>query len=314
MGQKFTVKDDSTLLPFLLEAFKGQSRTGVKAYLSNNRVLVNSAKVKSHDWPLRKGDVVEVISKDASIGEVMKEDAAKEVTSKGIRIVYEDEHLLVIDKRAGLPTIMPKNGTVKHTPNVYSILTDYMHRSKRAHIKTGEGTYSDSSRVFVVHRLDRDTSGLLLFAKDERTKDLLQSKWNEMVLERKYTAVVEGKLTSSSGTITSWLTENDKSLKMSSSPIDNGGLKAISHYKVTEVRNRFSVLEFELETGRKNQIRVHAASVLGHPIAGDEKYGSNVNFHGRIALHAGSLVFRNPYGGSILRFNSPIPEEFSRLR
>lgn len=317
MAQKYRVSHDSSLLNYLFEIFPEQSRTGVKAYLKDGRIIVNGENITAFDWPLKSGDCIELMSKGASIGRDMKIGAKESLESDGVHIVYEDEHIIVIDKNAGLPSISQKSSSkdARRSKSAYSLLTDYMHTEKRANIKSGEGDYKASSRVFIVHRLDRDTSGLLMFAKDEYTKQLLQSKWDEMVLERKYVAVVEGRVDQPSGRIESWLTENEKSLKMSSSKTpEGGGLHAVSYFKTIENRNRSTVLEFELETGRKNQIRVHASYELGHPIIGDKKYGSTANFAGRIALHARTLVFKNPYGGRIMRFESPVPKEFDRLK
>lgn len=317
MAQKFTVSHDSTLLNTLFELFAGQSRTGVKAYLKDERVAVNGENITAFDFPVKKGDRIEILSKGASIGREMKIGAKEMLQKNGVKIVYEDEHLIVIEKNAGLPSIAPKStgkggGRAK---SAYSLLTDYMHTEKRANIKAGTGDYKDSSRVFVIHRLDKDTSGLLLFAKDEYTKQLMQSKWDEMVLERKYVAVLEGRPEQESGRIESWLTENEKSLKVYSSPVPTeNGQHAVSYYKVIEPRKRSCVVEFELETGRKNQIRVHASSVLGFPIVGDKKYDAQTGFRGRIALHAKTLVFKNPYGGRIMQFESPVPKEFDYLK
>ena len=314
MAQKYTVSHDSSLLEYLFELFPDQSRTGVKSYLKNARVSVNGETNTSFDCPLRKGDRIEIMSKGASIGRDMKTGAKEQLLKQGIRIVYEDEHLIVIDKNAGVPTIAVRKSTADtKQKTAYSLLTDYMHTEKRAGIKDGTGNYRSPSRVFIVHRLDRETSGLLVFAKDEYTKNLMQSKWNETVIERKYEAVIEGRLPQKAGRMESWLSENEKSFKMSSSPIDNGGLHAVTHYRIIDENSRFSKVVFELETGRKNQIRVQAAEVLGHPIVGDRKYGSNLNFGGRIALHASILALRNPYGGQILRFESPLPQSFGRL-
>lgn len=312
MAQIFKAKGDASLLSFLYESLKGQSRTSIKNYLSKGQVAVNGQKIKAFDWPLKAGDEVEVIPKGVSIADNMMHKAVDDVEKNGVKIVYEDDHLIVIDKRAGLPTIAPRNGQVGHERNAYSILTDYMHRQKRAGDKAS--VRIASNRVFIVHRLDRDTSGLLVFAKDERTKDILQSKWNELVLERKYIAILPGTLTPEKGTVTSWLTENEKSLKVSSSPTDDGGQMAVTHYNTISKNAHYSKVAFELETGRKNQIRVHAATDLGHPIVGDEKYGSKEKFGGRIALHAATLSFRNPYGNEVLKFESPLPREFSRLK
>ena len=314
MAQRFTVSNDSSLLNCLFELFPQQSRTGVKAYLKDGRVLVNGENRTAFDWPLKAGDTIEILSKGASIGRDMKEDASSLLRREGISIVYEDAHLIVIDKNAGVPTTTQKSSRDgKRAKSVQSLMTDYMHTEKRANIKAGTGSYRDSSRVFLVHRLDRDASGLMLLAKDEYTKELLQSKWNDLVLELTFTALLEGCPEQKSGRIESWLTENPKSLKMMSSPEDDGGMRAVTRFHVADERNRFAVVEFRLETGRKHQIRVHAAEVLGHPVAGDRKYGSSVSFGGRTALHASSLTLRNPYGGEILRFSSPLPAAFGRI-
>ena len=314
MAQRFTVSNDSSLLNCLFELFPQQSRTGVKAYLKDGRVLVNGENRTAFDWPLKAGDTIEILSKGASIGRDMKEDASSLLRREGISIVYEDAHLIVIDKNAGVPTTTQKSSRDgKRAKSVQSLMTDYMHTEKRANIKAGTGSYRDSSCVFLVHRLDRDASGLMLLAKDEYTKELLQSKWNDLVLELTFTALLEGCPEQKSGRIESWLTENPKSLKMMSSPEDDGGMRAVTRFHVADERNRFAVVEFRLETGRKHQIRVHAAEVLGHPVAGDRKYGSSVSFGGRTALHASSLTLRNPYGGEILRFSSPLPAAFGRI-
>lgn len=338
MAQIHTAKQDASLLTFLFETYPESSRTQVKSYLTSGRVMVNGQKVTAFDWPLRAGDRVEIIPKGASIANEMKNEAVDGLAKKGINILYEDDHIIVVTKRAGLPTIAPKSGA--HEANLYSILMDYMHTGKAADRKAagmskkGRGkivaqnpdmaaVVYRKARVFIVHRLDRDTSGVLLFAKDERTKDLLQSKWSELVLERRYVAVVEGRPQKEEGRIESWLSENDKSLKVVSSPTDNGGQKAVTRYRLLDCMKNLSVMEFELETGRKNQIRVHCSQVLGCPVVGDEKYGASSRFvvkspNGlscrRIALHATSLVFRHPFGGEVMSFDSPVPEEFSRLK
>ena len=314
MAQRFSVPHDSSLLNCLFELFPQQSRTGVKAYLKDGRVLVNGQNRTAFDWPLKAGDTIEIISKGASIGRDMKEDAESLLGREGISVVYEDAHLIVIDKNAGVPVSATKNASGRRMKSVQSLMTDYMHTEKRANIKAGTGSYKDSSRIFLIHRIDRDASGLMLLAKDEYTKELIQSKWDELILDITFTTLLEGCPEQKSGRIESWLTENPKSLKMMSSPEDDGGMRAVTRYRVTAERSRFCVAEFRLETGRRHQIRVHAAEVLGHPVAGDRKYGSAVSFGGRLALHAGSLAFRNPYGGEVLRFTSPLPAAFGLMK
>ena len=218
-----------------------------------------------------------------------------------LELVYEDDFILVVNKPSGMLTISTPR---KDEQTAYRILTDYVRSRSR-------GRRGSQPRVFIVHRLDRDTSGLLVFAKTEEVKYALQDSWNDSVLERKYIALLEGVPSEKEGTVTSWLTENPHTLQVLSSPFDNGGRKAVTHYRVRSGSDTYSLVEFELETGRKNQIRVHA-SVLGHPVAGDRKYGARTNPAGRLALHASTLTFRHPVTGKILSFKSPAPGCFRK--
>ena len=214
-------------------------------------------------------------------------------------ILYEDDCIIVADKPSGLLTMSTgKEGEI----TAYSILTDYV-RSARG----GRNT-RDKGRIFIVHRLDRDTSGVIVFAKDEQTKHALQDDWNETILERKYIAAVEGTLEYDEGTVASYLKDNPKSMKVSSSWTDNGGKYSVTHFKVLRSSGQYSLVEFELETGRKNQIRVHA-SVIGNPVAGE----SASNPLHRLCLHASTLVFHHPRTGQLLRFDTGIPKDFMRL-
>jgi 23S rRNA pseudouridine1911/1915/1917 synthase len=164
------------------------------------------------------------------------------------------------------------------------------------------------SRVFVVHRLDRDTSGVMMFAKSERVQQLLQNSWQDTVKERTYVALVEGKVKKPEGTISSWLKESS-TLKMYSSHRPNDGQHAVTHYKTIQSNGNFTLLEVQLETGRKNQIRVHMQD-LGHPIVGDKKYGSKSKAINRLGLHARVLAFVHPTKGHLLRFETDIPKSF----
>lgn len=223
--------------------------------------------------------------------------------NKGLEVIYEDDWLIVVNKPAGMLSMSTgKAGEV----TAYSILSDY-------------------GKVFIVHRLDRDTSGLLLFAKDEETKLSLQENWNEAVLERKYVAILEGQVNSDEGWIESWLYENPKSMKVHCyglRPEDNPDRPprkdwqfAATHCRTSEHLSiggkPYTKVEFELETGRKNQIRVHS-EWIGHPIAGDKKYGAQSNPFGRLALHAQTLSFIHPWIGKTMKFTSPIPKEFRK--
>ena len=324
-GRKYTVKLGAPLLEYLFELFPGQSRKSIKSYLTNGQVLVNDKAQTAFDLPLREGDRLFILAKGVSIARAEQQGALDTTRGLGVEIIYEDDRLLVVDKASGLPTIATRgarsSGSAKQEKTVYSILTAYMKgkaHSERVNLKL-KGKLPN--RIFVVHRIDRDTSGLLLFAKDEEAKNLLQSKWNELVIERKYVGIVEGAPASVQGTVASWLKENAKSLIMESFPADDGSGEAkhaVTHFKVLgpwpvlpdgAKTVRYSRIEFDLETGRKNQIRVHCKD-LRCPIAGDFKYGAKTDPLGRLALHAKTLVFKDPFTGAIRTFISPLATGF----
>lgn len=322
-GQRFTVSHEAPLLAYLIEIFPDRSRTSVKNLLAKGQIEVNGEVRTAFDAPLRPGDSLTVLPKALSIAREEKQEASSAVEKTGVRIVYEDELLLVVDKPAGMPVIATGRGGNEKT--LYSILMAYIKTQARARRTEDRlsGEAPDRSRVnriWIVHRIDKGTSGLLVFAKDERTRDLMQSKWKEWVHERRYTAFLEGKVEPESGAVQTWLYENPKSLKMHCADSEiKGGQLAISHYKVSGYIYRrgtsrilCSRTEFTLETGRKNQIRAHAAWI-GHPICGDDKYGAVTNPIGRLSLHAGSLVFRHPGSGEVLRFRSELPAAFERF-
>ena len=333
IGQTFTVTRDSSLLKYLFEILPGQSRTSVKNILSKGQVLVNNVPETAFDKPLFKGDSLVILPKVISMARESRDEAFSSVIAAGVQIVFEDDHLLVVDKPSGLATIATGNRRKEGQGNkkvpketrrertLYSILYDYVRTTVKAQRKEEKamGLELDrtSKKVWIVHRIDRGTSGLVLFAKDERTKDLLQSKWKESVNERKYTAYLEGVPNEPEGTIESWLTENPKSLKMSSSPVERKDSQhAVTHYRtlgtVKLEKYLFTKTEFSLETGRKNQIRVHAQSI-GHPVTGDYKYGAEFDPIRRLALHASTIVFRHPYTGETIRCESPLPSDFERF-
>lgn len=291
-GRNFIADRDAPLLEYMYGALQGQSRSGIKAYLTRGQVTVNGQITTAHDFPLHTGDRIGIVDR----GNVVRKRGG-EVEGR-VKIVYEDQWLIVADKRSGVLTMSTgKEGEV----TAYSILYDYM---KRMHGR--------NSRIFIVHRIDRETSGLVIFAKDETTKLQLQETWNKSVLERKYCAILEGHPASERGTVHSWLKENPKSMKVTSSPEDNGGKEAVTHYRVLSYGRHYSLVEFELETGRKHQIRVHA-SMTGCPVAGDRKYGAKGNPAGRLALHARNITFRHPVTGKVLSFETPLPNVFKTV-
>ena len=293
----FRVEAATELMPFLLSKLGGMTRTSVKQLLSQRRVTVNAGIQTRHDTPLKAGDKVQVLQGRGNV----------ELRHPKLRIIYEDDALIVVEKKNGLLTVPynPKSSEM----TAYSILKDYVRKQ------------SNRNTVHVVHRLDRETSGLLVFAKSPELQEYMRTYWRQLVTKRTYVALVEGKLAQKEGKITSWLTENPHTAMVSSSPVDNGGQLAITHYKVLQElesglenqESEISLVELNLETGRTNQIRVHMASV-GHPVVGDRKYG-----HGndsspidRLCLHARVLEFIHPMTEKKVRFETPLPKEFSK--
>ncbi len=279
------VKEPMELMTFLINDMS-ISRTAAKSLLSHRLVYVNNKIETLYNYSLTPGMEIK-ISRDKN---------RKEFHSQLLDIVYEDRYLLVINKRQGLLSIATEREKER---TAYSILTDYVKRTNRQH------------RIFVVHRLDRDTSGLMVFAKDERTKIALQDNWQRIVTDRRYVAVVKGKPEHSQGNITSWMKDNKMFISYSA-PHDNGGDLAITHYRTLKEGIEYSLLELKLETGRKNQIRVHMQD-MGHPIVGDSKYGERDNPIGRLALHAFRLNFYHPVTKELMQFETPIPQIFKKL-
>lgn len=214
---------------------------------------------------------------------------------RGIKIIYEDRDVLVVDKPPGLLTMASERELDK---TAYHILTDYVRK----------GQSKSRNRIFIVHRLDRDTSGLIIFAKTEHAKFFLQSLWDKT--EKKYLAVVYGALIEKSGHITTYLTEN-KACRVYSTQNKSTGKLSTTAYKVLKEKNGYSLLEIDLITGRKNQIRVHLADI-GHPVVGDEKYGKN-DGHKRLALHAHSISFIHPFSKKLLKFETEAPSYFAEF-
>jgi RluA family pseudouridine synthase len=215
---------------------------------------------------------------------------------KGLAILYEDRDILVVDKPAGLLTIATDK---EKSRTVYFMLTDYIRK----------GNSKSRNRLFIVHRLDRETSGVLVLAKNKRAKLFLQGHWQET--EKKYLGVAHGRLEKKSDTITSYLAENKAHVVYSTTNASNGKL-ARTAYRVLKERKGFSLLEVSPLTGRKHQIRVHLAGI-GHPVVGDKKYGKKHKSHTGLALHARSLSFKHPVSGERLTFEAEVPAYFERL-
>lgn len=281
-----TVNEPSELMPFLIEKVPGQSRNNIKSLLAHRQVQVDEEVVTQYNYALQPGQQIMIN------WSIVRDEGPK----RGLNIIYEDADIIVIDKPAGLLSIASDK---EKELTAYHQLTDYVKAQ------------NPDNRIFIVHRLDRDTSGVMLFAKNEEIKHMFQDSWKDVVEDRAYVAVVEGRLPKDKGTITTWLKETKTKLVYSSS-VEGDGLEAITHYKVLKASPKYSLLEIRLETGRKNQIRVHMHDI-GHPIAGDKKYGSSINPLGRLALHAHILSFKHPITGQMMRFETQVPKKFLSL-
>ena len=281
----YPVTEPTTLLPFLLEQVKGKSRNNVKSLLSRRLVAVDGVPVSQFDTPLRPGQQVTILPASAPRADALP-----------FPLLYEDEHLIVVNKPAKLLSVATDR---EKTRTAYHIVTDYV-KSR----KVGE-------RIFVLHRLDRDTSGVLMFARDAETKELFQSRWNEIVTRRGYLAVVEGVPKPDRNTVRSYLVETDTHLSFSGKPGPNAK-EAVTSYQVVKAGNGYALLDISIETGRKNQIRVHMKE-QGHPVAGDKQYGARTNPIGRLCLHAGELSFLHPATGEPVTFKAKMPRDFNRV-
>lgn len=278
----FKVLESDELLPFIMKKMNGISRTKAKNILSSGTVCVDGKSITQHNFLLEPEMKVEIIRNGG--GNVFK--------SHWLKIVYEDKYLFVIEKRNGILCNSPHPGD----ETVQSILNDYLEsKHQRCHAHT-------------VHRLDRDTSGLMLFAKDKKIALRFEENWKQTVYDRRYVALVHGEMRKESGSISSWLKDNSQFVTFSCK-YDNGGKYAVTHYKLLKASDGYSLVELKLETGRKNQIRVHMQDI-GFPVVGDPKYGDGDNSIGRLGLHAYKLCFIHPITGEDLKFETPFPKEF----
>lgn len=284
--QLIKVSEDALLMEFLIEKLPGKSRDNIKSLLHKKQIWVDDKIVSQFNHPLKTGQNVRVSASRSRM----------EVKFAEFTIVYEDEHLIVIDKAAGLLSIATK---IEKRRTAFSMLSDYVKRQ------------DPGNKIFVVHRLDRETSGLMVFARNEEVKHELQEKWNEGSTAKTYVALVEGQLEKNEGTIVSYLTE-DKVFKVYSSQNPKSGQKAITKYFVISSKPNYSLLEVNIETGRKNQIRVHMQDI-GHSIVGDKKYGAESSPIRRLGLHAQKLSFVHPVLGEKLLFETKIPPVFLSL-
>ena len=282
--REFPVTKKCDLLEFLFEVLKGQSRNSVKSILSSKRVSIDGAPVTQFDFKLYPGDTV-----------IISNNPIRKKTRSNLPILYEDNEIIVINKPSGLLSIASDK---EKSSTAYRMLSDYV-QQKGKH-----------NRIFVVHRLDEDTSGVLMVAKNPEIQKALQDKWNDIVTKRGYYAIVEGQMPNKEGTVKSYLKKNTQNLMYSSK--DKNGQFSITHYKVMKENDKYSLLDVNIDTGRKNQIRVHMGD-LGHYVVGDDKYGNPSNPLKRLGLHAYCLEYKHPMTGKIMKFTAPMPKEFESL-
>ena len=284
---RHTAPEETGLLDFLLAAMPDRKKTSVKELLKHNQVMVDGNVTTQFDMPVTEGATVRV-------------NTTREFQTfynPRLKIVYEDNDIIVVNKGYGLlsmGTDKIKDGTA------YSLLRDYVKRK------------DPRNKLFIVHRLDRDTSGLMMFAKTMQAKEAMQHNWNNMVLERRYVAVItNGPLDPQEGEIRSYLTENAAHEVYSTTEPGKGQL-AVTYYRTLRNRGKYSLVELSLATGRKNQIRVHMKEA-GHPIAGDRRYGAPASPIHRLALHAQTLRFVHPVTRRDMSFATPVPAAFDKL-
>ena len=276
--EKYIVKENEILIEFLKKMFSNLSKNSVKSLLHNEKVFVNGNMTTKYNYELNAGDIVEI----------------REKVAKNIDIIYEDKDIIVINKPSGLLTVATEKEKNK---TAYHLVMEYLKKKNK------------NNRIFVIHRLDKDTSGIIMFAKNERAKHLYQDNWNDIVKKRCYYAVIDGKMENKEGTIKSYLKENGN---MVYSVKDRSGKLAITEYKVLKERKNISLLDINLKTGRKNQIRVHMKENKT-PILGDLKYGEKSKLINRLALHAYKLELVNPVTKKLLTFEINMPNEFKTL-
>lgn len=278
---KVVVKENGELLNYLYNNLD-MSKKKIKSYLTHGLIYINNSKVTKYNYKLLKGMEIFIDTKNKN-------------TTLPLNIIYEDNYIIVVDKPSGLLTISTPNEKKK---TLYHYVSMYLKQKNK------------NNKVFIVHRLDKDTSGVILFAKDQKTKDKLQKNWNELVKERKYRAVVVGKMKKKKDRLVSNLLETKTNLVYISK--GERGKQAITNYEVIKENDKYSLLNINIETGRKNQIRVQLAN-LGNYIVGDSKYGEKNKNFSRLYLHANCLKIFYPMLKKEITFNAEIPKEFKKL-
>lgn len=277
-------EEPTGLMQLAMDVLKDVKRNDVKKWLKYGHFSLNGRTVKAFDEPVNPGEEV-LLNLTRPWPQFNNPD---------IKIVYEDDDLIVIEKGYGLLSVATHSK--KKEKNAYDILRSYVK------------SVDPKNKLWVVHRLDRHTTGLMMFAKSERANDILRHNWNNIILQRNYVALLEGYPEYERGYMKSYLTENAQH-KMYSTDVPGEGRLAVTHYDTIRRGNGYTLMRFSLDTGRKNQIRVHAAD-MGHPIAGDTKYGAQTDPIKRLALHAETLRFAHPITKKDMNFRCEVPRSF----
>lgn len=283
--KEYKVKESKELLEYLIINL-GFSRNNAKSLLSHHLVAINGAPISQFNFMLSKDDDL-IISKKP----------IKRKERSNLPIIFENDDIIVINKPYGLLSVASDK---EKSSTAYRMVMDYLQEKDR------------KARIYVVHRLDKETSGVLMFAKNEKVKEALQEKWNDIVLKRGYYAVVEGVMAKKEDHIVNYLNMNSLNLMYISSKFDKKAQKCVTNYKVIKENKKYSLLDVNIETGRKNQIRVTLGS-LNHYVLGDDKYGNPENPLNRLCLHAYNLTFINPLDNKKYDFTAPMPKEFLNL-
>lgn len=284
----FLVKENSSVFDFLLKKMGGMSKSSIKGLLQRGQISVNDQIVKRGETVLSNGDLIKISFSQSTNG----------LKHTKLSIIYEDDAIIVVNKGAGLLSVATDKN---EETTAFRILLNHLKKQDK------------NNRLYIVHRIDRETSGVLLFAKSKEIQMQLQHNWHRQVFEKIYLALVEGCVEKEEDTIHTWLVEEPKSKKVYSFDYDNGGLESTTIYNVEKRFKQNTLLRVSLKTGRKNQIRVHLQSI-GHPIVGDKKYGSTTSPINRIGLHAYSISLRHPITGKNVRFEAPLPEAFNKIK
>ena len=280
---KFTVKENTTLMEFLMISFPGKSRTGIKSLLGGELILVDGKLISQFNHPMKAGQIMTILA----------EKVLPERPIVGLKIIHEDELMIIVNKHSGLLTNSSSKERVK---TAYAMINSHYQKENA------------TNRVFIVNKLDRDTSGILVFAKNEKVQKFLIEEWEKSIPEQIYVALVEGEVRKEKDTLTSYMKQS-KALIVHSSQNETYGEKAVTNYEVLKRKKGSTLLKITVETRVKNQIRVHMQE-MKHSIVGDKKYGAKTNSIGRLGLHLKTIQITHPVTKKKVTFDTEIPTKF----